>query len=134
MEKLTNLEYEYKDKFNQSEIKEFVVTHNAYSYLDRDFNLTQFPLQNLVSMEDPSLKTIKTAIDFCNHYGISTIFYEYGNQEKGARTIAEEIGGNTLPLASMEFVVKEQTAKGERYIELMEKNLENLYESMKVRK
>ncbi len=134
VEKLTNLEYEYKDKFNQSEIKEFVVTHNAYSYLARDFELIQFPLQNLVSMEDPSLKTIKTAIDFCNHYGISTIFYEYGNQEKGARTIAEEIGGNTLPLASMEFVVKEQTAKGERYIELMEKNLENLYESMKVRK
>ncbi|NLD16605.1 MAG: zinc ABC transporter solute-binding protein [Tissierellia bacterium] len=134
VERLTSLEYEYKDKFKETDIKEFVVTHNAYSYLARDFYLIQFPLQNLVSMEDPSLKTIKTAIDFCNYYGISIIFYEYGNQEKGARTIAEEIGGKTLPLASMEFITKEQRGTDERYVDLMEKNLENLYESMKVKK
>lgn len=134
VERITSLEYEYKDKFSECPIKEFVVTHNAYSYLARDFDLIQFPLQNLVSMEDPSLKTIKTAIDFTNYYGISTIFYEYGNQEKGARTIAEEIGGKTLPLCSMEYVVKNQKDTGEGYIEIIEKNLENLYESMKVKK
>lgn len=134
VERITSLEYKYKDKFSECPIKEFVVTHNAYSYLARDFDLIQFPLQNLVSMEDPSLKTIKTAIDFTNYYGISTIFYEYGNQEKGARTIAEEIGGKTLPLCSMEYVVKNQKDTGEGYIEIIEKNLENLYESMKVKK
>lgn len=131
---LTTLQYEFSDKFKAIERKEFIVTHNAYSYLARDFNLTQFPLQNLVSMEEPSLKTLKTAIDFCKVYNIHTLFYEYGQPPKGAATIAGEIDGEILPLASMEFIVLEQKRNDEQYIDLMRKNLENLHKSMEEQK
>lgn len=131
VDEITDLEYEFKTKFKDVRIREFVTTHNAYAYLARDFDLKQFPLQGLTSMEDPSLKTIKTAIDYCNTYGINTIFYEYGGIKYGGEAIAEEIGGRLEPLASMEFVTAEQKKKGERYIDLMRMNIENLYHSMK---
>ncbi|MDO4779046.1 MAG: zinc ABC transporter substrate-binding protein [Tissierellia bacterium] len=128
--KLTDLEYEYKEKFNKLKIKTFVVTHNAYAYLCRDFGLDQYPLQGLVSTETPSLKTLKKAIDYCIHYGIKTIFYEYGGQKKGADTVASELGGNSVPLASMEYnnVFKDSDSNG--YYEVMKMNLENLYKAM----
>ena len=45
--------------------------------------------------------------------------------------MAEELHGKTKPLASMEFVTKEQEEEGMDYIDLMRMNLENLYDSMK---
>ena len=66
--------------------------HYAYAYLARDFDLTQYPLQGLTSLESPSLKTIKKAIDFSEYNHISTVFYEYGQNPKQAAALAEEIG------------------------------------------
>ncbi|MDO5732763.1 MAG: zinc ABC transporter substrate-binding protein [Eubacteriales bacterium] len=131
VDEMTSLEYEYREKFKDVRCKEFVVTHNAYSYLARDFGLCQFPLQGLISTESPSLKTIRKAIDFCNYYKISTIFYEYGRAQKGADTLANELGGQVKPLASMEYLTPEQRQHGDNYVDLMKMNLENLYEAMK---
>jgi len=41
------------------------------------------------------------------------------------------LGGDIKPLASMEFITKEQQDNNQGYIELIEMNLKNLYESMK---
>lgn len=131
VDKLTDLEVEFKEKFKDVRLREFVVTHNAYAYLAKDFDLRMFSLQGLISMEDPSLKTIKKAIEFCRHYNINTIFYEYGGEKKGAATLANEMQGKTMPLASMEFVSREQKENNENYVDLMRMNLENIYESLR---
>ncbi|MDO5725576.1 MAG: zinc ABC transporter substrate-binding protein [Tissierellia bacterium] len=131
VDEITTLEYEFRDKFKDVRIREFVTIHNAYSYLARDFDIKMFPLQGLTSMESPSLKTIRKALDFCNYYDINTIFYEYGQSAKGADTLAYELGGKTVPLASMEYVTREQKEKGEHYADLMRMNIENIYESLR---
>lgn len=134
VDKLTDLEYEYKDKFsklNHDKEKYFVTVHNAYAYLARDFNLKQYSLQGLTSTETPSLKTTKKAISFCEYYGINTVFYEYGGVKKGADTLASEISGKSSPLASMEY---SYSFKGENlhdYADVMRMNLENLYQSFR---
>lgn len=110
--------------------RNFLVIHYAYAYIARDFDLIQYPLQGLTSLENPSLKTIKKAIDFSESKNISTVFYEYGQNPKQAQALAEEIGGKISPLASMEYVNKEQEKGKLNYIDLMEMNLENLYKSM----
>lgn len=127
---MTGLEFEYKKKFKDLPIREFVVTHNAYAYLARDFDLRQFPLQGLISTDSPSLKTIRKALEFCRYWHINTIFYEYGREKKGADTLALELGGRTLPLASLEYITPEQRREGTSYIDLMRMNLENLYIGM----
>lgn len=128
VDQLTSMEFEYRAKFAEVSKRNFVVTHYAYAYLARDFDLKQFPLQGLTSMEDPSLQTIKKAINYCRNFGLDTIFYEMGGQKKGAETIAAEIGGKAVPLASMEY--RNLAVKDKGYIELMRMNLDNLLESM----
>ena len=132
VDQLTDIDAEYKEKFSKLDKarKNFLTLHYAYAYIARDFDLTQYPLQGLTSIESPSLKTIKKAIDFSNYYHISTVFYEYGQNPKQAKALAEEIGGKVSPLASMEFLSKEQKDKDQNYIDLMRMNLENLYNSM----
>ena len=132
VDQLTDIDAEYKEKFSKldKDRKNFLTLHYAYAYIARDFDLVQYPLQGLTSLENPSLKTIKKAIDFSDYYNIKTVFYEYGQNPKQAKSLAEEIGGETSPLASMEFVTKEQKEKDQNYVDLMRMNLENLYESM----
>lgn len=129
-EKLTDLEYEYKGKFKNIENNRFVSSHNAYEYLAQDFELNQFPLQDLVSTEAPSLKATKSAVNYCSSYQIDTIFYEYGKSSKIAQSLAEEIDGQILPLVSMEFNVTIKELEDQNYLSILELNLENIYQSM----
>ena len=131
IEEMTDLEYEYREKFKDVELREFVVTHYAYEYLARDFDLRQFPLQALTSMESPSLKTIKKALDFCQYYNIETIFYESGLDKKNADSIAYDLGGESVPLTSMEYVNFNEEKNESKYIDIMRKNLENIYQSLR---
>lgn len=128
---LTDLDFEFRDKFKNLEFREFVVTHYAFAYLAKDFDIIQYPLQELTSMEAPSLKTIKDAIYFARRNDVKTIFYEDGLEKQGADTIAGEIGGQALPLISMEYVSREQRRAGNSYIDFMRTNLENIYESLR---
>ncbi len=128
--RMTDLSAEYDEKFARVERREFVVTHNAYSYLCRDFNIKHFPLQGLTSTEAPALKTVRKAIDFCKSHGVTTVFYELGMSSKGADTVASEIGGKAVPLASMEYVSEEQGAEIGGYVEIMRSNIEAIYQSL----
>ncbi|QWT17457.1 zinc ABC transporter substrate-binding protein [Collinsella sp. zg1085] len=128
--RLTELSAEYDQKFAELERREFVVTHNAYAYLCRDFNIKQYPLQGLTSTEAPALKTMRKAISFCKERHIRTIFYEQGQSSKGADTLAAEIGGATCPLCSMEYVADHDGADAGGYVEIMRSNIEAIYQSL----
>ncbi|MBL7575714.1 zinc transport system substrate-binding protein [Peptoniphilus asaccharolyticus DSM 20463] len=128
---LTDLEFEFKEKFKNKKNDHFLTAHNAYGYIARDFGLTQFALSDLVSSESPSLKTIRTAINFANTYGIDTIFYEYGGDSKSAKSLAEEIHGKAEGLVSMEFASNIDDLENRDYLSLMRMNLEKIYEAVK---
>ncbi len=130
VDSLTGLEFEYKDKFDHVKRREFIVGHYAFEYLAREFDLKQYPLQGLISMDSPSLKTMKKAIDYCDAKGIHTVFYEYGQPKKEAETIASEIGGKTAPLASMEYANNQESQEVGGYVGYLRMNLENIYQSL----
>lgn len=127
---LTTLQYDYLEKFKVVENKHFVVTHYAYAYLARDFGLFQFPLQGLISTESPSLKTIRKAIEVCDSYHIDTIFYEDGREQKSAQSLAEEIGGQAMPLVSMEYVPPRRQGAGKGYVDFISDNLKAIHASL----
>lgn len=128
--KLRYLQLEYSKKFKNVERKGFVTTHYAYAYLARDFDLKQYPLQGLTSMAEPSLKTIRNAVNYCEASGVNTIFYEQNGSSKGAQAIAGELtGGKVEPLNSMEYVNPQQE-EDMTYQDFLEMNLENIYLSL----
>lgn len=131
IESLTLLEQEYKDKFSQRKLDEFVVTHNAYGYIARDFDLSQFPLGELTTNEPPSLYVIQTALNFMQTYHVNTLFYELGRETKQAEVIAEEINGKSQPLVSMEYFIDHDLVEEQNYLSLMRYNLEQIYQGVK---
>ncbi len=128
--RLTELDASFQEKFKDLDRREFVVTHNAYAYLCRDLNIKHFPLQGLTSTESPALKTVRKAVDFCKEHRTTTVFYELGSNPKDAETVANEIGGRAVPLASMEYVGEEQGAQMNGYVEIMRSNIEAIYQSL----
>lgn len=131
VDKLTDLTAEYQEKFKNIKDREFVVTHYAYSYLSRDFDIIQYPLQGLISSDQPSLKTIRKATEVCKSKNIDTIFYEESLESKGADTLANEIDGKTESLNSMELQSTESEDKS--YTDILRENLEKIYKSMEGR-
>lgn len=130
---LTLLQYEYQDKFKDIDPvkREFIVMHYAFAYLARDFDLIQYPLQGLTSMEDPSIRSMVKAITYARDKGIKTIYYEYGKPSSVEEVIAEELdGGEIASLASMEYTMAGEALDQVSYYDLMKMNLENLYQNM----
>ncbi|WP_394023771.1 metal ABC transporter solute-binding protein, Zn/Mn family [Anaerococcus martiniensis] len=121
---------EYTEKFEKLENKNFLVSHQAFGYLARDFGLNQIALTSLTSTEDADAKTLKEAVDEAKNLGINTIFYEMGGSSKSADTIANELGANTVPLNTLEFATDEELNNDTTYQDLIKYNLEELYKSM----
>lgn len=121
---------EYTDKFASVDNKNFLVSHQAFGYLARDFGLTQNALTSLTSTEDADAKTLKGAVDKANELGINTIFYEMSGSDKSAKTIADEIGAKTVPLNTLEYATDEELNDDTTYQDLIKYNLEELYKSM----
>ena len=108
------------------------MSHFAFAYLAKDFDLIQYPLQGLTSTDSPSIKKITRAIDDARDRKINTIFYEYGMPKNGADIIAEEIGADLKGLISMEYINRDiERDVGDDFIDMMEYNLKNLYESLR---
>ena len=110
---------EYTDKFASVDNKNFLVSHQAFGYLARDFGLTQNALTRLTSTEDADAKTLKDAVDKANELGINTIFYEMGGSDKSAKTIADEIGAKTVPLNTLEYATDEELNDDTTYQDLI---------------
>ena len=132
VEELTDIQAHYYEKFKSLDKKNFMVTHYAWEYLAREYGLTQYPLEGLVSSESPSLKTIRRAIDFCKLNDVNTIFYETNMPPREAETISEELnGGKFVGLNSMEYVQPDIGEEAGTYTRVMEENLSRLYEAMR---
>lgn len=122
---------EYKEKFASKEDNEFVVPHEAFGYLCREFDLEQIPLTGITSTEEPDAKTMQEVTDKVKEEDIDTIFYEKGGSSKAAQAIAIEIDGKAVELSTLEFVSKEDLENEVHYQDLIGENLESIYQSLK---
>lgn len=121
---------EYTEKFAEAQNKKFIVPHEAFGYVARDFGLEQIPLASLTSTADPDAKVMKEVTDLAKAEQIKTVFFEKGGSDKAAKTIADEIGAETAPLSTMEFASQEELDKGVTLQEIIKENLENIYKSL----
>mgnify|MGYP002713434517 CR=1 FL=1 len=129
-EELNAMIDEYREKFENLDNKNFLVSHQAFGYLAHDFDLNQIALTSLGATEDADAKTLRDAINKAEDLGINTVFYEMGGSDKSAKTIADEIDATIVPLNTLEFATDEELNNGTSYQDLIEYNLEELYKSM----
>ena len=127
LDEITN---EYKDKFANVENNKFIVPHQAFGYVAREFNLEQIPLNSLTSTGEAGSKVLKEVSDMAKDEKIKTVFYEMGGSDKAAKTLADEIGAEAKPISTLEFATDEELDTNKTYQEMIKENLEAIYQSL----
>ena len=123
---LDDLYQKYKEKFHTVNNKYFITGHEAFGYLCRDFNLTQRAITGLRAEGEPTPKALKELIELAEENDIKVVFTEEQAAPEVSETIAREVGAKVESLYSIE--VREE---GMPYLEMMELNLERIYNALK---
>jgi len=110
--------------------KQIVVSHQAFSYLCRDYGLEQRSIMGLAPDAEPRAQDLLRIAEFVKEHDVRYIFFEELVSPALAKTMARETGAETLVLNPLEGLTPEQEAKGENYITLMEANLQNLAKAL----
>lgn len=127
---LDDMVKEYKEKFAKVENKKFIVPHQAFGYLAREFNLEQIPLNSLTSTGEADAKVLKEVADLAKAAKLKTVFYEMGGSDKEAKTLADEIGAEAKPINTLEFATDDELNSNKTYQEMIKENLEAIYKSL----
>jgi zinc transport system substrate-binding protein len=129
--KIEALKSRYESEMKDLRQRTIVVSHKAFGYLCRDWGLTQIGVEGLRAEGDPGLSEVARVTRLAKEQGIRVIFYDSLDGDTNVKAIAEEIGGETAPLYTIEGLTEEQEKAGEDYFSLMEKNLEQLVRTLK---
>lgn len=129
-EKLEKLDESFTSQLSGLPKHEIVVSHQAFGYLARDYNLEQYAIMGLSPDAEPRAQDLVNLTKTVKEKGIRYIFFEELVSDKLAKTLASETGVETLVLNPVEGLTKEQEQQGDTYFTLMEKNLQNLTKAL----
>lgn len=126
-QKLKDLDLKYHEVLSTCTCKEFVLgSHAAFAYMARRYGLEQIALYGVSPNSEPTPRKMAEVIRMAKKHQVKAIFFEELVSDKLARTIAREVGVDTLVLHPGANLTKAQLEAETTFISLMEKNLENL--------
>lgn len=128
---LEEIDKNYGEKLKNKENKKFLVDHQAFSYLARDYGLEQIPLTSITSTNEADAKTMKDAIDYVKKEKISAIFYEKGGSDKNVKTLANELSLDAKAINTIEYASDDDLKNEKTYQEMIKENLELMESSLK---
>lgn len=125
--KLKELDTLYMEKLSENNVKSFVITHEAFGYIAKDYGLKQYGLTGMGTEQDPNPEKMKEMVNLVKSENMKAIYYDNAGSDKIAKVLANELGDiEVLPLTTMHSPTEAELAAGETYFTKMEKNLENL--------
>ncbi|MFB5612604.1 MAG: metal ABC transporter substrate-binding protein [Nitrosarchaeum sp.] len=105
--------------------RDFISFHDSFSYFADEYDLTQHTIISSYSPHvEPTAKTLENVINNARQLNLKIIFTEETADPKTSKVIANEIGGKTLVLSSLEI------ADNGTYISRMNENLNHLKEAL----
>lgn len=128
---LEEIDKEYEKKLENKENKKFLVDHEAFSYLARDYGLIQVPLTSITSTSETDAKTMKNAIDYVKKEKITAIFYEKGESDKNVKTLEDELSLDAKAINTIEYASDDDLKNEKTYQELIRENFEIMESSLK---
>ena len=128
---LDELDAKYSEQLSALPNKTIVVSHEAYGYLCKDYNLTQIGIKGVNAETEPDAKKMAEIINYVKENKITTIFTEELIDPKVSKIIADETGCVVKVLSPIEGLSEEQIKNNEDYFSIMEENLENLVGALK---
>ena len=129
LEEFKTVEKKYDEELSKYKGRAFIAPHAAFNYLLQEYDLEQVGIEGINSVNEPNAARMKEIVDIMKNKNINTVFYEYGQSDKIAQTIAEVVNGKVLPISTLEVITQKDVDNGMDYIKLLEMNLENLVTS-----
>jgi zinc transport system substrate-binding protein len=126
LQKLTQLDTEYRQGLAQCSQNSFITSHSAFGYLAREYGLEQKSIAGLSPDAEPSSRQLADLTKFAKDNQVKYIFFESLVSPKLAETLAHEVGAETLVLNPLEGLTEEEMKEGKDYFSVMRENLKNL--------
>lgn len=128
IKQLQSLDEEIQTTINQSAKKKIAFGGTfAYMYFVKKYNLEYVSAYDSCGEDtEPSASNVKKVIDYMKENDIHVVFYQELSSGKIADAIAAETKSTKLVFHTVHNASQEEINKGETYISLMKKNLENL--------
>lgn len=121
------LDAEYKKTLSKCKNKTILQAgHRTFEYLANEYNLEYITTEELSPNSDTTAKDIAKLISEIKHTKAKTIFSEELIEPRVANTIASETGASILELNGAHNISSEQFSSKISFINIMQKNLENL--------
>lgn len=96
LEELHQLDLNIQQILKSISNRTILVSHPAYAYFCRDYNLQQFSIE--FEGKDPTPQQLHSILNMARKNNIKSIFIQKQYSNKGARLIAEEIGARVITL------------------------------------
>lgn len=122
-EDLSKVDEEFKTGLAQCKIKDVVVSHDAFGYLDK-YGLEFESIAGLTPDAEPNPAQLAEIGEHAKEHGVTTIFSERLVSTALADTLADDLGLKTAVLDPIEGLSAD--TKGEDYLSLMRQNLDAL--------
>lgn len=125
--KISALDEQYRKELSACKKRTLLhAGHWAFAYLAKRYNLRYIAAYNILAESEPAPQTVLFLVDQIKSEGVRYLYYEDMINPRLAQMISRETGAGLLKLSNGHDVSAENIRKGETFISLMEKNLENL--------
>jgi len=130
-QQLDELDTCYRQALARCPRREIVVTHRAFAYLCRRYNLQQVSIMGISPEAEPTPARLAEITRFCREHEVQYLFAEKLLSPRVAQIIAREVGARVLVLDPVGGLTPEQVSQGgSDYISIMYSNLENLKQAL----
>jgi zinc transport system substrate-binding protein len=126
LEELEDLDQEYRQGTAECQERSIVTSHDAFAYMAREYALQQVAIAGRSQEAEPSVQQMAELTDFAKKNRIRYIFFESLASPELSRTLAAEVGAQTLVLNPLEGLTAQEEAQGKDYMTEMRSNLSNL--------
>lgn len=130
LQRLEQLNKEYRTMTQHAKHKTFVTQHAAFSYLAHQYGLTQEAISGIDPEQEPSPKQLAQIEQKVKKQGIRYIYVEEQASSKVAQTVKNATGATLLPLNTLESLSYKEQKEGQNYFTVMNQNLKSLQKSL----
>ncbi|MFE0512373.1 metal ABC transporter substrate-binding protein [Streptomyces sp. NPDC058964] len=124
VERLDELNTEFKEGLARTKTEVFITTHAAFGYLAERYGLTEEAVNGLDPESEPSAARVRDLENMARADGVTTVFYETLVSDRTAKTIAQDTGLRADVLDPLEGITEK--SRGKDYFSVQEANLEAL--------
>jgi zinc transport system substrate-binding protein len=126
IKKLNQLHAAFTSGLAQCQSHDIVTSHQAFSYLAKEYGLTATGITGLSPDNEPSPQKLAQIADLAKANNVKYIFFESLVSPKLSQTIASEVGAQTIEFNPLEGLTNAEVKAGKNYLSVQQDNLQAL--------